>query len=141
VVDIDSEKFFDRMNHDMLMAPLARHVSDKQLLRIVRRILEAGMMWEGVSSERHEGTPQGGPVWLLLANLLLDDLDNELERRGHRFCRHADDCNIYAGTEKTGERVMVSVTQFLGDKLPLRGNQRRAQWRPSRNDSFWDAGC
>jgi RNA-directed DNA polymerase len=96
VVDIDLEKFFDRVNHDMVMARLARHVSDKRLLHVVRRFLEAGMMWDGVCVERHEGTPQGGPLSPLLANLLLDDLDKELERRGHRFCRYADDCNIYS---------------------------------------------
>jgi RNA-directed DNA polymerase len=113
VVDIDLEKFFDRVNHDMLMARLARHVSDKRLLRIVRQFLEAGMMWDGVSIERYEGTPQGGPLSPLLANLLLDDLDKELERRGHRFCRYADDCNIYVRTQKAGERVMNSVRQYL----------------------------
>jgi RNA-directed DNA polymerase len=126
VVDIDLEKFFDRVNHDMLMARLARHVSDKRLLRIVRCFLEAGMMWNGVCVERHEGTPQGGPLSPLLANLLLDDLDKELERRGHRFCRYADDCNIYVRTQKAGERVMVSVTQFLEGKLRLRVNREKS---------------
>jgi RNA-directed DNA polymerase len=92
VVDVDLEKFFDRVNHDILMARLARRVADKRLLRIVRRFLEAGLMRDGVCVERHEGTPQGGPLSPLLANLLLDDLDKELERRGHRFCRYADDC-------------------------------------------------
>jgi RNA-directed DNA polymerase len=95
VVDFDISKFFDRVNHDILMARLARYVTDKRALRIVRRFLEAGMMREGVCVARHEGTPQGGPLSPLLANLLLDDLDKELERRGHRFCRYADDCNIY----------------------------------------------
>jgi RNA-directed DNA polymerase len=92
VVDIDLEKFFDRVNHDMLMARLARRIGDKRLLRIVRRFLEAGLMQDGVCIARHEGTPQGGPLSPLLANLLLDDLDKELEKRGHRFCRYADDC-------------------------------------------------
>jgi RNA-directed DNA polymerase len=92
VVDVDLEKFFDRVNHDILMARLARRVSDKRLLRIVRRFLEAGLMQDGVCIERHEGTPQGGPLSPLLANLLLDDLDQELDRRGHAFCRYADDC-------------------------------------------------
>jgi RNA-directed DNA polymerase len=92
VVDLDLEKFFDRVNHDILMARLARRIGDKRLLRIVRRFLQAGMMADGVRSERREGTPQGGPLSPLLANLLLDDLDKELERRGHRFCRYADDC-------------------------------------------------
>jgi RNA-directed DNA polymerase len=126
VVDIDLEKFFDRVNHGMVMARLARHVSDKRLLHIVRRFLEAGMMWDGVRNERHEGTPQGGPLSPLLANLLLDDLDKELERRGHRFCRYADDCNIYVRTQKAGERVMASVTRFLEGKLRLRVNREKS---------------
>lgn len=102
VVDIDLEKFFDRVNHDILMASLARHVSDKRLLRIVRRFLEAGLLQDGVCIRREEGTPQGGPLSPLLANLLLDDLDKELERRGHRFCRYADDCNIYVQSQAAG---------------------------------------
>jgi len=126
VVDLDLEKFFDRVNHDMLMARLARHASDRRLLRIVRRFLEAGMMWDGVCVERHEGTPQGGPLSPLLANLLLDDLDQELERRGHRFCRYADDCNIYVRTQKAGERVMASVTRFLEERLRLRVNREKS---------------
>jgi RNA-directed DNA polymerase len=126
VVDIDLEKFFDQVNHDMLMSRLARHVSDKRLLRIVRRFLEAGMMWQGVCVERYEGTPQGGPLSPMLANLLLDDLDKELERRGHRFCRYADDCNIYVRTQKAGERVMTSVVRFLEEKLQLRVNRGKS---------------
>ena len=126
VVDIDLEKFFDRVNHDMLMAGLARHVGDMRLLRIVRRFLEAGMMWNGVCIERYEGTPQGGPLSPLLANLLLDDLDKELERRGHCFCRYADDCNIYVRTQKAGVRVMASVTSFLERKLHLRVNREKS---------------
>jgi RNA-directed DNA polymerase len=126
VVDIDLEKFFDRVNHDILMARLARKVADKRLLRIVRRFLEAGMMQDGVCVERHEGTPQGGPLSPLLANLLLDDLDKELERRGHCFCRYADDCNIYVRTRAAGERVMVSVTAFLEGKLRLCVNHEKS---------------
>lgn len=126
VVDIDLEKFFDRVNHDMLMARLARRVSDKRLLRIVRRFLEAGMMCNGVCIERHEGTPQGGPLSPLLANLLLDDLDKELERRGHCFCRYADDCNIYVRMQRAGERVMASVARFLERKLRLRVNREKS---------------
>jgi RNA-directed DNA polymerase len=129
-VDIDLEKYFDRVNHDMLVARLARHVSDKRLLRVVRRFLEAGMMWNGVCVERHEGTPQGGPLSPLLANLLLDDLDKELERRGHRFCRYADDCNIYVRTQKAGERVMASVTRFLEGELRLRVNGEKSAVAP-----------
>ena len=126
VVDVDLEKFFDRVNHDILMARLARRVSDKRLLRIVRRFLEAGLMQDGVCIERHEGTPQGGPLSPLLANLLLDDLDKELERRGHTFCRYADDCNIYVRSEAAGHRVMASVTRFLEVKLKLRVNREKS---------------
>lgn len=136
VVDIDLEKFFDRVNHDMLMARLARHVSDKRLLRIVRRFLEAGLMWDGVCVERHEGTPQGGPLSPLLANLLLDDLDKELERRGHCFCRYADDCNIYVRTREAGERVLASVTRFLEEKLRLRVNQEKSATAPVQERQF-----
>ncbi|HSR35367.1 MAG TPA: group II intron reverse transcriptase/maturase [Anaerolineae bacterium] len=136
VVDIDLEKYFDRVNHDMLMARMARRVSDKRLLRIVRRFLEAGMMWDGICVERHEGTPQGGPLSPLLANLLLDDLDKELERRGHRFCRYADDCNIYVRTQKAGERVMVSVIRFLEEKLRLRVNGEKSAVAPVEERQF-----
>jgi RNA-directed DNA polymerase len=126
VVDIDLEKFFDRVNHDVLMSRLARHVADKRLLRIVRRFLETGMMCNGVKVARHEGTPQGGPLSPLLANLLLDDLDKELERRGHHFCRYADDCNIYVWTQAAGERVKESVTHFLEERLRLRVNRKKS---------------
>jgi RNA-directed DNA polymerase len=136
VVDIDLEKFFDRVNHDILMSRLARWVRDKRLLRIVRRFLEAGMMWDGVCIERYEGTPQGGPLSPLLANLLLDDLDKELERRGHRFCRYADDCNIYVRTQKAGERVMASVTRFLEEKLRLRVNREKSATAPVQERQY-----
>ena len=136
VVDIDLEKYFDRVNHDMLMARLARYVSDRRLLRIVRCFLEAGMMWEGVCVERYEGTPQGGPLSPLLANLLLDDLDKELERRGHRFCRYADDCNIYVRTQKAGDRVLRSVTRFLKEKLRLQVNQEKSAAAPVQERQF-----
>jgi len=126
VVDVDLEKFFDRVNHDVLMARLARRVADKRLLRIVRRFLEAGLMQGGICVERHEGTPQGGPLSPLLANLLLDELDKELERRGHRFCRYADDCNVYVQSKAAGERVMASVTRFLEDVLRLRVNRQKS---------------
>jgi RNA-directed DNA polymerase len=126
VVDMDLEKFFDRVNHDILMARLARRIADKRLLRIVRRFLEAGLMQDGVCVARHEGTPQGGPLSPLLANLLLDDLDKELERRGHRFCRYADDCNIYVQSKEAGGRVMASVTRFLEDVLHLRVNREKS---------------
>jgi RNA-directed DNA polymerase len=136
VVDIDLERYFDRVNHDMLMARLARYVDDKRLLHIVRRFLEAGMMWNGVCVERHAGTPQGGPLSPLLANLLLDDLDKELERRGHRFCRYADDCNIYVRTQKAGERVMASITRFLEERLHLRVNRKKSAVAPVKDRQF-----
>lgn len=126
VVDMDLEKFFDRVNHDILMSRLARHVGDKRLLRIIRRFLEAGLMQDGVCVTRHEGTPQGGPLSPLLANLLLDDLDRELTRRGHTFCRYADDCNIYVRSQAAGERVLTSITQFLEGKLRLRVNRDKS---------------
>ena len=126
VVDMDLEKFFDRVNHDILMSRLARRVGDQRLLRIIRRFLQAGMMQHGVCIDRHEGTPQGGPLSPLLANLLLDDLDQELKRRGHRFCRYADDCNIYVRSQAAGERVLASLTQFLEGQLRLKVNQKKS---------------
>jgi RNA-directed DNA polymerase len=136
VVDIDLEKFFDRVNHDILMARLARRIGDKRLLRIIRRFLQAGMMADGVCIERHEGTPQGGPLSPLLANLLLDDLDKELESRGHRFCRYADDCNIYVRSEAAGERVMASVTNFLEKRLRLKINRQKSAVAPVGERQF-----
>lgn len=136
VVDIDLEQFFDRVNHDMLMARLARRIGDKTLLRLIRRFLEAGMMSEGVCVRRDAGTPQGGPLSPLLANVLLDDLDRELERRGHRFCRYADDCNIYVRSQKAGERVMTSVTAFLEKKLKLRVNREKSAVAPVGTRKF-----
>ena len=126
VVDVDLEQFFDRVNHDLLMARLARHVRDTRLLGLIRRFLQAGLLRHGVSIERYEGTPQGGPLSPLLANLLLDDLDKELERRGHRFCRYADDCNIYVRTSVAGARVMRSVTRFLEQRLKLKVNEQKS---------------
>jgi RNA-directed DNA polymerase len=130
VVDLDLEKFFDRVNHDVLMARLARRIGDRRLLRIVRCFLESGIMRDGVCIERQEGTPQGGPLSPLLANLLLDDFDKELEGRGHRFCRYADDCNIYVRSQAAGERVMASVTAFLEGKLKLRVNRQKSAVAP-----------
>lgn len=126
VVDMDLEKFFDRVNHDILMARLARHVRDKRVLKIVRAFLNAGIMQNGVVVSREEGTPQGGPLSPLLANLLLDDLDKELEKRGHRFVRYADDCNIYVQSQRAGERVLESVSQYLEKKLKLQVNKEKS---------------
>jgi len=133
VVDLDLEKFFDRVNHDLLMGRLAKRVADKRLLRLIRGYLEAGVMLNGVVVERDEGTPQGGPLSPLLANVLLDDLDKELERRGLAFCRYADDCNIYVQSQRAGERVMASVTRYLETKLKLKVNRAKsAVDRPHR---------
>jgi RNA-directed DNA polymerase len=122
VVDLDLEKFFDHVNHDILMSRLARQISDKRVLRSIRRYLQAGLMMGGVVSPRVEGTPQGGPLSPLLSNILLDELDKELERRGHKFCRYADDCNIYVQSSAAGERVLASVSQFLAERLRLQVN-------------------
>lgn len=136
VVDIDIEKFFDRVNHDMLMARLARHVCDKRLLRITRKFLQAGVMDKGLISIRIEGAPQGGPLSPLLSNLFLHDLDKELERRRHSFCRYADDCNIYVNSPKAGERVMGSISEFLKNKLKLKVNSEKSSVSPSRFEIF-----
>src|SRR6201987_2502011 len=122
VGDLDLEKFFDRVNHDILMSRVARKVKDERVLKLIRRYLEAGLMEGGVTSARTEGTPQGGPLSPLLSNILLTDLDRELEKRGHRFCRYADDCNIYVGSQRSGQRVMAEVTAFLEQRLKLKVN-------------------
>jgi RNA-directed DNA polymerase len=126
VVDLDLEKFFDRVNHDILMSRLARKVKDGRVLKLVRRYLEAGMMSDGIVSARTEGTPQGGPLSPLLSNILLTDLDRELERRGHRFCRYADDCNIYVGSEVAGQHAMAAITGYLEQTLKLRVNHDKS---------------
>jgi RNA-directed DNA polymerase len=126
VVDLDLEKFFDRVNHDILMARAARYIKDKRLLKLLRAFLNAGVMQNGVVVPRTEGTPQGGPLSPLLANLLLTDFDRELEKRGHRFVRYADDCNIYVQSPRAGERVLGSVTRFLETKLKLRVNKEKS---------------
>jgi RNA-directed DNA polymerase len=136
VVDLDLEKFFDRVNHDILMSRVARRIGDKRLLLIIRRFLQAGLMQDGVCVPRDEGTPQGGPLSPLLANLLLDDLDQLLESRGHRFCRYADDCNIYVRSLAAGRRVMGSVTRLLEGKLKLRVNREKSAVAPVRERKF-----
>ncbi len=133
VVDLDLEKFFDRVNHDRLMARLATRVRDKRLLRLIRAYLNAGVMENGLVSPTMEGTPQGGPLSPLLSNIVLDELDRELEQRGHAFVRYADDCNIYVGSEKAGQRVMESVSDFITRRLKLKVNaSKSAVDRPSK---------
>ncbi|WP_341939696.1 group II intron reverse transcriptase/maturase [Marinimicrobium sp. C2-29] len=135
VVDLDLEKFFDRVNHDVLMSLLARRITDRRILTLIRRYLRAGMLDGGLISPRREGTPQGGPLSPLLSNVLLTELDRELERRGHRFCRYADDCNIYVRSERAGHRIMGSITRYLEQQLRLKVNTDKSAvdrpWRRS----------
>src|SRR6058998_636361 len=143
VVDIDLAKFFDRVNHDRLMAAVAARVSDRRVLRLIRGYLTAGVLDGGLFEESREGTPQGGPLSPLLSNLVLDELDRELERRSHRFVRYADDCNIYVRSEKAGRRVMASLTRFITQRLKLKVNDNksavaRPQMRKFLGFSFTD---
>ena len=126
VIDMDLEKFFDKVNHDRLMATLAKRISDKPLLKLIRKYLQAGVMINGLISSTEEGTPQGGPLSPLLSNIVLDELDKELEKRGHKFVRYADDCNIYVKTERAGLRVMASVQRFIEGKLRLKVNEKKS---------------
>ena len=125
VVDVDLSKFFDRVNHDILMGKLAHRIADKRVLGLIRRYLNAGIMANGVAMERHEGTPQGGPISPLLANVLLDEVDKELEKRGHAFVRYADDCNVYVQSKRAGERVMAALHKLYG-QLRLQINERKS---------------
>ncbi len=136
VVDLDLEKFFDRVNHDRLLATVAERVADKRMLKLIRAFLEAGVMEDGLVSPVDEGTPQGGPLSPLLSNLVLDELDRELERRGHHFVRYADDCNIYVGSERAGQRVMESVTRFITHRLKLKVNQAKSAVAQPRQRKF-----
>lgn len=126
VVDMDLAKFFDEVNHDRLMSRLAIRVKDKRVIRLIRKYLQAGMMIDGLVQQREKGTPQGSPLSPLLSNIVLDELDKELERRGHRFGRYADDCNIYVKSRKAGERVMASITIFVEEKLKLKVNREKS---------------
>jgi group II intron reverse transcriptase/maturase len=135
VVDIDLEKFFDRVNHDVLMGRLAKRITDRRVLRLIRRYLNAGVLANGVVMERSEGTPQGGPLSPLLANVLLDEVDKELERRGHAFVRYADDLNVYVRTQRSGERVMVGLRKLFG-KLKLRVNETKSKVRRATASKF-----
>jgi RNA-directed DNA polymerase len=126
VVDMDLEQFFDRVNHDVLMSRVARKVKDKRVLRLIRRYLQAGIMEGGLVSQPVKGTPQGGPLSPLLSNIILDDLDKELDRRGHCYCRYADDCNVYVGSKRSGDRVMESISRFLERRVRLKVNRRKS---------------
>ena len=127
VVDLDLGKVFDRVNHDRLMARMAQRISDKRVLRLIGRFLQAGVMENGLVSPVDEGTPQGGPLSPLLSNIVLDQLDRELERRGHLHVRYADDCNIYVRSQRAGERVMEGITRYLTTKLKLKVTRRRVR--------------
>jgi len=136
VVDIDLEKFFDKINHDRLMQRLSKGIGDKRLLRLIKAYLKAGMMDNGLTEQRVAGTPQGGPLSPLLSNIVLDELDKELESRGHSFCRYADDCNIYVKSRRAGERVMTSIVDFIEKKLKLKVNNAKSGVRHCSDVKF-----
>ena len=140
-MDVDVERFFDRVNHDVLMGKLATRIADKRMLRLIRGYLDAGIMASGVVKERREGTPQGGPLSLLLANVLLDEVDKELEKRGHAFVRYADDCNVYVRSQRAGERVMKTLRRLFA-RLKLQISESKSAvarpWdRKFLGYSFW----
>ena len=126
VVDIDLEKFFDRVNHDLLMTKIAKQVTDKRIHKIIRRYLQVGVMLSGCCVVTEEGTPQGGPISPLLSNIMLNDLDHELAQRGHSFVRYADDCNIYVSSQRAGQRVYKSITKFIKERLKLKVNKQKS---------------
>jgi group II intron reverse transcriptase/maturase len=136
VVDIDLQSFFDAVNHDRLMHRLSQHIGDKRLLRLIRTYLQSGIMIDGVMSQRTEGTPQGSPLSPLLSNVVLDELDRELEKRGHCFVRYADDCNIYVRSQEAGTRVMRSISAFIEGKLKLKVNQTKSKVCPVNETKF-----
>jgi RNA-directed DNA polymerase len=136
VVDLDLEKFFDRVNHDILMGLVAKRVTDKRILKLIRGFLTAGVLIDGLVGPTEQGTPQGGPISPLLSNLMLDVLDKELEKRGHRFVRYADDCNIYVRSQRAGERVMTSIEQFLANRLKLKVNKAKSAVAAPRTRKF-----
>ncbi len=141
VVDIDLEKFFDRVNHDILMGLVAKRVTDKRVLKLIRSFLTAGVLMDGLVSPTEEGTPQGGPLSPLLSNLMLDVLDKELEKRGHRFARYADDCNIYVRSLKAGERVMAGIEKFLAKHLKLKVNKAKSAVAKPYVRQAWRVGA
>ena len=141
VVDIDMEKFFDKINHDRLMQRLSKGIGDKRLLRLINAYLKAGMMTGGLEEQRTAGTPQGGPLSPLLSNIVLDELDKELEKRGHSFCRYADDCNIFVKSQKAGERVMATIVNFIEKKLKLKVNRQKSGVRHCSEVKFLGYTC
>ena len=126
VVDMDLEKFFDKVNHDILVRKLEKRIKDQRLIKLIRKYLESGVLINGIKVSSEKGTPQGGPLSPLLANIMLDDLDKELEKRGHKFCRYADDCNIYVKSKRAGERVMKSITNIIENELKLKVNRNKS---------------
>jgi group II intron reverse transcriptase/maturase len=136
VVEIDLEKFFDKVNHDRLMQHLSRRIEDKRLLKLIRRYLSNGIMVDGVVNRRTEGTPQGSPLSPLLSNIVLDELDKELESRGHKFVRYADDCSVYVQSEKAANRVLESLTEYIEGKLKLKVNRDKSKVSPATRSSL-----
>jgi RNA-directed DNA polymerase len=136
VVDMDIEKFFDEVNHDILMSRIARKVKDKQILLLIRKYLQSGIMENGIQVQRDKGTPQGSPLSPLLSNIILDELDKELEKRGHKFCRYADDCNIYIRSQRAGQRVLNSISKFLEKKLKLKLNSSKSDVSKTHQRKF-----